>query len=235
MDWKKKYKKALTFSYDDGNEQDKKLLEILNRYDMKCTFNVNTGLDHNHGTWTYRDVLEVHRLNLAECPDLYDGHEMAVHGVYHYNLTELSPAELTAELQGNADAIQKIYGTAPVGMAYPYGVYNDAVIAELRRTGISYARGVESSHSFAVQDDLMRFRPTCHHDDPMLFDLAEQFLQSKPETPQIFYVWGHSYELEGQQNWDRLERFCEMMAGKADIFYGTNREVLLPEWENREK
>lgn len=235
MDWKKKYKKALTFSYDDGNEQDKKLLEILNRYGMKCTFNVNTGLDHDHGTWTYRDVLEVHRLNLAECPDLYDGHEMAVHGVYHYNLTELSPAELTAELQGNADAIQKIYGTAPVGMAYPYGVYNDAVIAELRRMGIGYARGVESSHSFAVQDDLMRFRPTCHHDDPMLFDLAEQFLQSEPETPQIFYVWGHSYELEGQQNWDRLERFCEMMAGKTDIFYGTNREVLLPEWENREK
>ena len=103
MNWKKQYQKALTFSYDDGNVQDKKLLDILNRYGMKCTFNVNTGLDFDHGTWVYRDVLEVHRLNLAECPELYAGHEMAVHGVYHYNLTELSPAELTAELQENAD------------------------------------------------------------------------------------------------------------------------------------
>lgn len=91
---------------------------------------------------------------------------MAVHGVYHYNLTELSPAELTAELQENAETITKLYGTAPVGMAYPYGVYNDTVIAELNRLGIRYARGVESSHSFAEQADLMRFQPTCHHDDP---------------------------------------------------------------------
>ena len=98
MNWKKQYQKALTFSYDDGNVQDKKLLDILNRYGMKCTFNVNTGLDFDHGTWVYRDVLEVHRLNLAECPELYAGHEMAVHGVYHYNLTELSPAELTARV-----------------------------------------------------------------------------------------------------------------------------------------
>ena len=63
MNWKKQYQKALTFSYDDGNVQDKKLLDILNRYGMKCTFNVNTGLDFDHGTWVYRDVLEVHRRN----------------------------------------------------------------------------------------------------------------------------------------------------------------------------
>ena len=120
-------------------------------------------------------------------------------------------------------------------MAYPYGVYNDTVIAELNRLGIRYARGVESSHSFAEQADLMRFQPTCHHDDPQLFDLAKQFLESEPETPQIFYIWGHSYEFEGQQNWDRLERFCEMLAGRDDIFYGTNREVLLPDEESETK
>ena len=128
MNWKNHYRKALTFSYDDGNEQDRKLLEILNRYGMKATFNVNTGLNHDCGTWVYRNVLEVHRLNLAECPELYAGHEMAVHGVYHYNLTELTPEECTAELQDNIAAITEIYGTVPVGMAYPYGVFNDAVV-----------------------------------------------------------------------------------------------------------
>ena len=202
MNWKKQYQKALTFSYDDGNVQDKKLLDILNRYGMKCTFNVNTGLDFDHGTWVYRDVLEVHRLNLAECPELYAGHEMAVHGVYHYNLTELSPAELTAELQENAETITKLYGTAPVGMAYPYGVYNDTVIAELNRLGIRYARGVESSHSFAEQADLMRFQPTCHHDDPQLFDLAKQFLESEPETPQIFYTAMSSKDSRTGTGWN---------------------------------
>ena len=160
MNWKNHYRKALTFSYDDGNEQDRKLLEILNRYGMKATFNVNTGLNHDCGTWVYRNVLEVHRLNLAECPELYAGHEMAVHGVYHYNLTELTPEECTAELQGNIAAITEIYGTVPVGMAYPYGVFNDAVVEELRRLGIGYGRCTESSHCFAEQKDLLRFCPT---------------------------------------------------------------------------
>ena len=60
-----------------------------------------------------------------------------------------------------------------------------------------------------------------------LFQLAEQFLNSDPTEPQIFYIWGHSYELEGKNHWDYLKRFCEKISGREDIFYGTNREVLL--------
>ena len=71
MHWEQQYRKAVTFSYDDGNEQDEKLLEIFNDYGMKATFHVNTGLDHDHGTWQYRDRLWVHRLNLRDCPSLY--------------------------------------------------------------------------------------------------------------------------------------------------------------------
>ena len=33
------YKKAVTFSYDDGIEQDRRLVDIFNSYGMKCTFN----------------------------------------------------------------------------------------------------------------------------------------------------------------------------------------------------
>ena len=45
MDWKKQYRKAITFSYDDGIEQDLPLLQILRDYGLKGTFNLNTGLD----------------------------------------------------------------------------------------------------------------------------------------------------------------------------------------------
>ena len=227
MHWEQQYRKAVTFSYDDGNEQDEKLLEIFNDYGMKATFHVNTGLDHDHGTWQYRDRLWVHRLNLRDCPSLYRGHEVAVHGSLHQNLTELSPEALEEELGGDLRAITEIFGTRPVGMSYPYGVYNDIVVEKLKELDLRYGRGVASSRSFAPQKDLLRFQPTCHHDDAQLFSLAEQFLAMEPETPQIFYIWGHSYEFEGNQNWDRMKRLCEMLSGKADIFYGTNAEVLL--------
>ena len=36
--------KAVTFSYDDGIEQDKQLVDIFNTYGLKCTFNLNSGI-----------------------------------------------------------------------------------------------------------------------------------------------------------------------------------------------
>lgn len=226
MDWKKLYRKAITFSYDDGIEQDLPLLQILRDYGLKGTFNLNTGLDYNHGTWQYGDLC-VHRLNLEEHKKDYAGQEIAVHGRLHQNLTELSAAEIQEELGQDAAEITRIFGTRPVGMAYAYGVYQERVLEEVRKLGLRYGRGVVSTHRFDLQADLLQFQPTCHHDDPQLFQLAEQFLNSDPTEPQIFYIWGHSYELEGKNHWDYLKRFCEKISGREDIFYGTNREVLL--------
>ena len=64
-------------------------------------------------------------------------------------------------------------------------------------------------------------------DTEKLFSLAEEFLAAHPTRDQIFYIWGHSYELDAADGWETLERFCKLISGKEDIFYGTNREVLL--------
>ena len=37
-------KKAITFSYDDGVTQDVRLIELLNKYGLKSTFNLNSEL-----------------------------------------------------------------------------------------------------------------------------------------------------------------------------------------------
>ena len=37
-------KKAVTLSYDDAVIQDVRLIELLNKYNLKCTFNVNSEL-----------------------------------------------------------------------------------------------------------------------------------------------------------------------------------------------
>jgi len=35
--------KAVTFSYDDGVMQDVRLIELLDKYNLKATFNLNSG------------------------------------------------------------------------------------------------------------------------------------------------------------------------------------------------
>ncbi|MBQ9119597.1 MAG: polysaccharide deacetylase family protein [Lachnospiraceae bacterium] len=226
MGWTEQYKKAVTFSYDDGVAQDLRLLEIFNRYGMKATFNLNTGLNAENGSWVYMGK-EVKRLNLAEHIKTYEGHEIAVHTRTHPNLLEVDDVTFDREIREDAEEIERLFGRKPVGMAYPYGTYSDEIIAKLPAYGIQYSRSVWQNHDFALQDNLLAFRPTCHHDDEALFDLAERFLAMEPDTPQIFYIWGHAYEFDGKENWDRIEKLCQKLAGRNDIFYGTNAEVLL--------
>ena len=60
-----------------------------------------------------------------------------------------------------------------------------------------------------------------------MIELGQKFLQLKPTTPQIFYIWGHSYEFDIHNDWARFEEFLKTISGKDDIFYGTNSQVLL--------
>ena len=43
-------RKALTLSYDDGVEQDIRLMEILDKHGIRCTFNLNSGCWAKEGT-----------------------------------------------------------------------------------------------------------------------------------------------------------------------------------------
>ena len=226
MNWTKNYKKAITFSYDDGVTPDLKLLEIFNKYGMKCTFNLNYGLGPTSGGWECNGK-PVNRLDLKEHAKAYAGHEIAAHALTHQNLVEISVEEARKEMMEDREGLTQLFGKRPVGMAYPYGTFNDEVVTLLDELGFQYARTVWESCNFDVQTDLLRFRPTCHHDNERLFELAEEFLALEPEEPKIFYIWGHSYEFEGNENWDRIEKLCQMVSGRDDIFYGTNAEVLL--------
>ena len=105
-----------------------------------------------------------------------------------------------------------------------------AHVAEIIRTctGMKYARTITCNGSFDLQEDLFRFQPTVFHMDfDEMFRLGAEFIRMKPDKPQIFYIWGHAYEFDIANTWERMEEFCRMISGKDDIFYGTNREVLL--------
>ena len=113
-------------------------------------------------------------------------------------------------------------------MAYPFGDCDERIAGVLRQhTGIRYSRTVRDNGRFDRQRDLLQFDPTAHIDDmDRLQELGEKFLRSTPQTPQLFYIWGHSYEFDAY-GWEPFEAFCRWIAGRDDIFYGTNRETLL--------
>ncbi len=225
--------KAVTFSYDDGVTQDQRLIKIFEKYGLKCTFNLNSGLLGKPGSLVREDVTVAHvKPRACEVRAIYEGHEIAVHTLTHPALSHLSDEDVVREVEEDRLALSELAGYEVVGMAYPGGthVMNEHVADLIRtRTGVKYARTTTSTHNFDVQTNLHIFNPTVYHhvEWDKLFELGEKFLALKPDVPQIYYIWGHAYEFDIHGDWERFEEFCRMISGHGDIFYGTNREVLL--------
>ncbi len=224
--------KALTFSYDDGILQDIRLIELLDKYGMKGTFNLNSGFFGKQARSSHNGVeFDCSTVNREDVREIYHGHEIAVHTINHPLLPSLTKEEIIYQVEQDRLVLSDLAGYEVTGMAYPCGGENnnDEVAKIIKEnTGVKYSRTITSTGSFDLQDNLLRFNPTVKHnflDD--LFALAEKFLELEPEKPQLFYVWGHSYELDISNIWDKFEEFLKMMSRKDDIFYGTNREILL--------
>lgn len=216
--------KAVTFSYDDGVEQDRRLVDLFNKYNLKATFNLNSGMLSNAYQWNIKGVC-VKRMNAKGLKKLYQGHEIAIHGYSHPFLEKQDLATIRNEISLDKANLESMFDCTIHGMAYPFGTYDERVINVLRENNIRYARVVPSTPNFDVQTNLLELKATCHHNDPNLMRLAEEFVIMKPTEPKIFYVWGHSYEFDVDNNWEVIERFCEFISNRDDIFYGTNCEV----------
>ncbi len=219
--------KALTLSYDDGVEQDKKLMDILDDAQIKCTFNLNSGLFAPEGT-VYPAGHIHRRMSQDAVVKLYGntGHEVAVHCLTHPHLETLPPAAVAREVVQDREKLETLFGVPVCGMAYPYGTYNDSVVRVLEDCGIAYARTVETTGTFALPSDWLRLKATCHHRDPNLQTLADTFTQQMPDSaPWLFYVWGHSYEFERDGNWSVIEAFAKTIGRRADVWYATNSEI----------
>ena len=211
-------RKALTFSYDDGQRFDERLAELLRSHGMKGTFHLNSGrLGIERGRDVYVKPEEVKRV--------YAGHEVACHGVQHRNPPSITGQQLVLELQEDRKALERLTGGMVQGLSYAYGNYNQETKDVVRSLGIKYSRTVQDTKMFWAPADFLEWHPTCHHNNGLL-ELGDSFLDVPGfyELP-VMYVWGHSFEFGWSGDWSVIEAFVEKMAGKEDIWYATNGEI----------
>lgn len=221
--------KALTLSYDDGSDQDIRLVETLDKYGIKGTFNISAGLFPAEPK-PYKEGRYSRRMTKEECVRLYkdSAHEVAVHGYSHPILSQLPTASISAEVLLDRMGLEEVFERDIRGMAYPFGdcSCNAEVLNALRAAGIVYSRMTSATRGFSLPNDWLQWRPTCKHMDERLMELAEKFAADKSDRePKLFYLWGHSFEFERDNNWDVIENFCELMGGRDDIWYATNIEI----------
>lgn len=220
-------KKAVTLSYDDGIEQDKELIERLRKYKMKATFNISTGWLAKEGT-VYQNGETHRRMTLKQCQEVYtpDVCEVSTHGFTHPFLTTLETAMMMDQIVSDREMLENMFGGIVSGHAYPYGHWNTTLKNVLKLAGIHYARTVTETHRFDLPVDWLELNPTCHHEDERLSELTKQFVEMEPDLyPQMFYLWGHTFEFERNNNWSVIEQFMKEISGREDIWYATNGEI----------
>ena len=219
--------KAFTLSYDDGVEQDITLIEMIRAHGAKCTFNISSGEYPPEG-FRWEDGRIHRRMSLSQCQSVYTGDdiEVAIHGTHHPFWDSLPTPCTMWDIINDRRELEHQYGRIIRGAAYPFGTYSDAAVEMLRYAGIAYCRTVKSSHSFAIPADWLRLEATCHHRDPMLSELADRFTNSKNvRDPMLFYVWGHTYEFEDNNNWHVMSDLLDRVCGHDDVWYATNIEI----------
>lgn len=212
--------KTLTLSYDDGVVQDKRLVEILDKHGIKCTFNISGGkytpgdTDPAYGKMTKASALALFKDS---------AHEVAIHGYDHLHMTRLDGPDMLAQIVKDRRQLESDFGKVIRGCAYPFGAFSDDTESALKLCGIAYARTTKSTRKFELPDNWLELHPTCHHNDEKLMELARKFIE-KPHG-QMFYLWGHSYEFDDRDNWNVIEDFAAYMGGREDIWYATNMEI----------
>lgn len=210
---------AVTLSYDDGRVEDRKMVEILNRYGMKCTFNLNSGLIDGNPD----------KVQFSEFDKVYQGHEIACHTYTHPMLNRLDTGTIAYEIIKDRELLESVTKKIVTGFAYPFGFSEvPGMVDTIANCGIRYARTTNATLGFGLPTDMLRWDPTCHLNHPKLPELIERFFQ--PYNPdnvwqlRLFYIWGHPYEF--RECWDKLETMCQKLGGQEDVWYVTNGQLV---------
>lgn len=216
--------KAVTLSYDDGGDADRRLVAILNKHGLKGTFNLNSKM-----VYSQREG----KLHADEVKNLYltAGHEIATHGCVHLPLAAVDFASAVNDIINDRKALEILSGDFVIGNAYADGSYDEDVLRIMKYCGICYARTTTSTYSFNMPREWLKWNPTCKHTDPKLMELAKEFVEWQPRSyylnnvPKLFYLWGHSFEFDNDDNWNVIEEFSAYIGGREDIWYATNNEI----------
>lgn len=216
----KKY--ACTFSYDDGCKQDIRLVQLFNKYGIKCTFNIpSKGLDNPERP-----------INLGNLKEIYAGHEIASHAYSHPHLNQMGMKQQFDELIKDREIMEPAWGQIIRGHAYPFGTFDDNTIQALKTAGLVYARTVNSQmNGFMPPTDFTRWNPTTHHNESD--DAIRRFMYNVEKAPWraggLLYIWGHAYEFDNPEapvKWEEFEAKLKLLSEhEYDIWFATNIEV----------
>ena len=196
--------KVFLLSFDDGTIWDSRFVQLLNKYKIPCTFNLNAGLEDFVWEFEGKPVIRQH---LTDTVEQYRGHEVASHTLSHPWLNQLPPPALRREVEEDCKAIKEIFGLSEIGFGVPFTACGEREIRIIKKF-VRYIRLSEFSDSFALPKDEYHIPIHALYNDPDVREKIARFAQSDLEDT-LFVMAGHSYEFEMLDHWDHIEELLQ--------------------------
>lgn len=214
--------KIVCLSFDDGTIYDERFIALLNKYQLKATLNLNSGL--KDFVWYFGDRPVV-RLDLSKNKDLYKGHEVASHSLTHPYFSSLSHEQIIKEVGEDISNLNSIFDEKIVGFAFPFHDQTEDNIETVKNNfDLEYIR-----YSYLTNDYLPKDRYhipiNALYNDDDIYDRLEEFRKNKLEKS-LFLIAGHSYEFEMRNEWERIETLLSYLKNNKDIAVMTVKDAV---------
>ena len=223
MLWPEGRRGAVTSTWDDGTEFDRKLVSIFDRHGLKGSFFLNSGalgLSAQQSGWKAY-------VRADEVRALYARHEVGSHTVSHPHPWQIPPAALRQQFVEDRGRLEALVGYPVRGAVVPFGWSSgwEHMAEVLGALGFRYMRHTNQTNVFELPADFMLWRPTAHIGCDLL-ELWARFEAEAARTPgSLLNIWGHSYEFEDGRRWDHMSAFAEKAGACGAVWHATAGEV----------
>ncbi|NVN99737.1 MAG: polysaccharide deacetylase family protein [Geobacteraceae bacterium] len=232
----------VTLSFDDGAPEDLEIATLLKKHELAATFYVPVTNVEGRPT-----LSPVQIVLLSEM-----GFEIGAHGYHHQYLDRIPATDVYEEIKSGKDQLEQILGQAVTSFCYPGGKTPVVAVNAVRQLGFRYARTVRECR-FSVDDPLLA--PTTnpigwhcrrHYVKEALLsgnaryctyflkhrlwamdwlDYSLANLEYAVMTGGICHFWGHAFEIDRNNEWERLERLLlqiETMQNQGQVVTRVN-------------
>jgi peptidoglycan/xylan/chitin deacetylase (PgdA/CDA1 family) len=231
--------KFITTSWDDGAPSDTRLAELLGKYNLQGTFYIP------------RENAEHAIMKPIEVVSLSDHFEIGGHTLSHRSLRGSTESQIEYEVNGSYHWLYEMLNHSPESFCLPYGHYSKKAIDIIYKSGYKYIRTTELLSPFHIPDishttlqvyqhsKLTYFKHLvkrgrlrnlglwiqsgCSDDH---FRLLDHYLEYISINGGCFHLWGHSWEIEELNLWNRLELIFKHISNHNDFKYVQNRELI---------
>jgi len=211
---------------------------MLKEHGLRGTFYVSP---ENH-EFANQDLL-----TLPAIKDLSQDFEIGAHSMTHRRLPTISDQEAATEIFQSKALLEGVIGKEIRVFCYPGGAYTKSHVQLVKDAGYRYARTV-ARYRFTAGDpyqagtslhvynhrfgfDLLRiarfvnFRPVkflrCLEWD----ELAKAMFDRVIKEGGIYHIWGHSWEIDEHNDWERLESVFRYISANPKVSYVTNGDL----------